>query len=134
MRRSATTIHPQLSRIISETGHYDELFITDAGLPIPAGAERVDLAYRKGEPPFLDVLDTVLAEIVVEGAIMPAEVAAASPHMLAAVRERLEPLGIEVQLIPHADYKRRSRGARAFVRSGEYTPYANVALIAGVDY
>ena len=134
MRRSATTIHPQLSRIISEIGHYDELFVTDAGLPIPVGAERVDLAYRKGEPAFLDVLDTILAEIVIEAAVMPAEVAEASPHMLAAVRERLEPLGIEVELIPHVDYKARSHGARAFVRSGEYTPYANVALIAGVDY
>ena len=51
-----------------------------------------------------------------------------------AVRERLEPFGIDVQLIPHVDYKRRSHGARAVVRSGEYTPYANVALIAGVDY
>lgn len=134
MRKSATTIHPQLSRIISELGHYDELFVTDAGLPIPQDAERVDLAYRKGEPPFLDVLDTILAEIVVEGAVMPAEVAEASPHVLAAVRERLEPFGIDVQLVPHVDYKRRSHGARAFVRSGEYTPYANVALIAGVDY
>ena len=134
MRRSATTIHPQLSRIISEIGHYDELFVTDAGLPIPVGAERVDLAYRKGEPAFLDVLDTILAEIVIEAAVMPAEVAEASPHMLAAVRERLEPLGIEVELIPHVDDKARSRSARAFVRSGEYTPYANVALIAGVDY
>jgi D-ribose pyranase len=134
MRRSATTIHPQLSRIISELGHYDELFVTDAGLPIPAGAERVDLAYRKGEPPFLDVLDTILAEVVIEGAVMPAEVAEASPHMLEAVRERLEPLGIEVELIPHVDYKARSQAARAFVRSGEYTSYANVALIMGVDY
>lgn len=134
MRSSATTIHPQLSRIISELGHFDELYITDAGLPIPVDAERVDLAYRKGEPPFLDVLDTILAEIVIEGAVMPAEVAEASPDMLVAVRERLQPLGIEVELIPHADYKARSRGARAFVRSGEYTAYANIALIAGVDY
>lgn len=134
MRRSTTTIHPQLSRIISELGHYDELFVTDAGLPIPVDAERVDLAYRKGEPPFLDVLDTILAEVVIEGAVMPTEVAEASPHMLTAVQARLEPLGIDVQLIPHVDYKRRSRDARAFVRSGEYTPYANVALIMGVDY
>lgn len=134
MRRSATTIHPQLSRIISELGHYDELFVTDAGLPIPAGAERVDLAFRRGEPPFLDVLDTILAEVVIEGAVMPAEVADASPRMLEAVRERLEPLGIDVELIPHVEYKARSQGARAFVRSGEYTPYANVALIMGVDY
>ncbi|SED80015.1 D-ribose pyranase [Ruania alba] len=134
MRKSRTTIHPQLSRIISELGHTDELFVADAGLPIPPRAERVDLAYRQGQPPFLDVLDVILAEIVIEGAVMPAEVAEVSPQMLRAVQDRLDPHGIEVQLIPHVQYKQRSTGARAFVRTGEYTPYANVALIAGVDY
>ncbi|MBR23021.1 MAG: D-ribose pyranase [Leifsonia sp.] len=134
MRRTETTINPQLSRIISELGHYDELFVTDAGLPIPLGSERVDLAYRKGEPPFLDVLDTILAEVVIEAAVMPAEVAEASPHILEEVRKRLDSLGVELQLIPHVEYKARSQNARAFVRSGEYTPYANVALIMGVDY
>lgn len=134
MRRTPTTINPQLSRILSETGHTDELVVTDAGLPIPPGAERVDLAYRRGQPPFLDVLETVLAEIVVEGAVMPAEVAEASPETLAAVRERLAPFGVDVELVPHVEFKARSHGARAFVRSGEYTSYANVILIAGVDY
>lgn len=134
MRRTPTTINPQLGRILSETGHTDELVVTDAGLPIPPGAERVDLAYRRGQPPFLDVLETVLAEIVVEGAVMPAEVAEASPDTLAAVRERLAPFGVDVELVPHVEFKARSHGARAFVRSGEYTSYANVILIAGVDY
>ncbi|MFC7404312.1 D-ribose pyranase [Georgenia alba] len=132
MRKTPTTIHPQLSRILSELGHTDELFVADAGLPIPSGVERVDLAYRKGAPAFLDVLDVILDEIVVEGAVMPAEVAEASPEMLRAVQDRLAPL--EVVLVPHEQYKRRSHGARAVVRTGEYTSYANVALIAGVDY
>ena len=65
MRRTSTTINPQLSRIISETGHTDLVVVTDAGLPIPPASERVDLAYRPGAPAFLDVLDTVLAELVV---------------------------------------------------------------------
>jgi D-ribose pyranase len=61
-----------------------------------------------------------------------AEVAEISPHVLQALRERLP--GIEIELVPHVEFKSRSREARAFVRSGEFTPYANVILHAGVAY
>lgn len=134
MRSTNTTINPQLSRIISETGHTDLLVVTDAGLPIPAGSERVDLAFRPGDPAFFDVLDTVLAELVVEGAIVSAEVVEKSPHILKGLEDRLTPLGVEIELIPHTEFKLRTHDARAFVRSGEFTPYANVILQAGVAY
>ncbi|MFE7198358.1 D-ribose pyranase [Microbacterium oxydans] len=134
MRKTATTINPALSRVISETGHTDLIVVTDAGLPIPPGSERIDLAYRPGAPAFLDVLDTVLAELVVEGATVSAEVAEQSPEVLEALRERFAGEGFEIELIPHVDFKNLSQGARAFVRSGEFTPYANVILHAGVAY
>ncbi|GHD44530.1 D-ribose pyranase [Mycetocola manganoxydans] len=134
MRSTNTTINPQLSRIISETGHTDLIVVTDAGLPIPPGSDRVDLAYRPGAPAFFDVLDTVLAELVVEGAVVSAEIEDHSPEVLAALRERLDPLGVPITLVPHADFKLRTHDARAFVRSGEFTPYANVILQAGVAY
>ncbi|GAA1221606.1 D-ribose pyranase [Microbacterium maritypicum] len=134
MRKTATTINPALSRVISETGHTDLLVVTDAGLPIPSGSERIDLAYRPGAPAFLDVLDTVLAELVVEGATVSAEVAEKSPEVLAALRERFAGMGFEIELLPHVEFKKLSHGARAFVRSGEFTPYANVILHAGVAY
>lgn len=134
MRSTRTTINPQLSRVVSETGHTDLIVVTDAGLPIPPGAERIDLAYRPGAPAFLDVLDTVLAELVIEGATASAEIEQRSPQVLAALRERLEPLGIAITLVPHQDFKELTQDARAFVRSGEYTPYANVILHAGVAY
>jgi D-ribose pyranase len=134
MRSTNTTINPQLSRIISETGHTDLIVVTDAGLPIPAGSERVDLAYRPGAPAFFDVLDTVLAELVVEGATVSAEVEGHSPEVLQGLRDRLDPLGVPITLIPHAEFKLRTHNARAFVRSGEFTPYANVILQAGVAY
>ncbi|CAH0251137.1 D-ribose pyranase [Microbacterium oxydans] len=134
MRKSATTINPALSRVISETGHTDMLVVTDAGLPIPPGAERIDLAYRPGAPAFLDVLDTVLAELVIEGATVSEEVAAQSPEVLAALRERFAGMDFEITLIPHVEFKSLTHGARAFVRSGEFTPYANVILHAGVAY
>lgn len=134
MRSTNTTINPQLSRVISETGHTDAIVVTDAGLPIPVGSERVDLAYRPGAPAFLDVLDTVLAELVVEGATVSSEIAEKSPEMLAALHERLDPLGVEIVHVPHVEFKERTHAARAFVRSGEFTPYANVILTAGVAY
>ncbi len=134
MRRTPTTINPALSRVISETGHTDLIVVTDAGLPIPPGSERIDLAYRPGAPAFLDVLDTVLAELVVEGATVSAEVAEKSPHMLEALTERFAGMGFEIELVPHVDFKKLTHGARAFVRSGEFTPYANVILHAGVAY
>lgn len=134
MRSTRTTINPALSRVLSETGHTDLIVVTDAGLPIPVGRERIDLAYRPGAPAFLDILDTVLAELVVEGATVSAEVAEVSPGILAALHERFDPRGIEIQLVPHEEFKRLTHGARAFVRSGEFTPYANVILHAGVAY
>ncbi len=134
MRNSNTTIHPQLSRVISETGHTDLIVVTDAGLPIPMGSERVDLGYRVGAPAFLDVLDTVLTELVVEGATVSAEIEQHSPHLLKALHDRFDRLGVAIELVPHVEFKAQTHAARAFVRSGEFTPFANVILHAGVAY
>lgn len=134
MRKNSGTLNSQLSRVFSELGHTDQLVVTDAGLPIPRQVERVDLALAEGIPGFLEVLDQTLAEIVVEGAVAPAEIEQHSPEMLAAIRLRLERAGVELTLVPHVEFKKRSGEARAAVRSGEFTPYANVILTCGVVY
>ena len=134
MRKNDGTLNAQLSRVISETGHTDQLVVTDAGLPIPGQVERVDLAVRAGIPAFLEVLDTVLDEVVVERATVPAEIRDHSPEMLAEIERRLSPLGIAIEFVPHVDFKKQTHQARAAVRSGEFTPYANVILHAGVAY
>ncbi len=134
MRRTSTVINPALSRVIDEAGHTDRIVVADAGLPIPLDAERIDLAYRAGAPGFLDVLDTMLADLVVERATIAAEADAVSPALLAAMRERFGRLGVEIELVPHEEFKQRTHGARAFVRTGEFTPYANVILHCGVAF
>lgn len=132
--RTTGILHPGLSRLIVEAGHTDMIVVTDAGLPIPPECERIDLALRPGQPAFLDVLDAVLAEFVVEGAIVAQETAQANPEVFAALQERLEKLGVEIELVPHDSFKARARSARGFVRTGEFTPFANVILQAGVPY
>jgi len=134
VRRNNATLNAQLSRVISEMGHTDQLVVTDAGLPIPAGVERVDLAVRENLPRFLELLDTVLDELAIEGALISEEIKTHSPEMLEELTARLSARGVTPAFVPHEDFKAATTGARAAVRSGEFTPYANVLLTAGVVY
>jgi D-ribose pyranase len=138
MKRSGI-LHPGLSRAIASLGHGDALVIADAGLPIPPGVERIDLCFAPGKPGFLEVLEAVLGEMEVERAVVAAELATAAPAAFAErLRQRLAALprvgaaGLEV--VPHAELKRLSASARAVVRTGEFTPYANVVLRSGVVF
>ena len=134
MKRTSGIINPQLSRVIAECGHTDAIVVADAGLPIPLGVERIDLAYRAGSPAFLDILDSLLAEFIVERAVISGEMETESPGMLAMVKERLEQFGVSVEAVAHVEFKALTRDARAIVRSGEYTPYSNVMLFSGAPF
>src|SRR2546430_12819142 len=68
--KRGTLLHPELSRVIASLGHGDSLVIADAGLPIPAAVERIDLAFAPGKPAFMDVLEAVLAGMEVEPALL----------------------------------------------------------------
>jgi len=125
-------LNQPLSNVIAGMGHLDELVIADAGLPIPAGPERIDLAVTGGVPGFLSVLRAVLGELEVQSAVVASEMVERSPALYAALREALGDCPIEA--IPHEAFKARTAQARAVVRTGEFTPYANVILIAGVVF
>ncbi len=125
-------LNQPLSTVIAGMGHADQLVIADAGLPIPLTVERIDLAVSAGLPPFLDVLKAVLGEMQVESAIIAQEMQSRSPQMYAAL---LDLLGtIPVTAIPHENFKAQTQAAHAIVRTGEFTPYANVILAAGVVF
>jgi D-ribose pyranase len=125
-------LNQPLSAVIAGMGHMDTLCVADAGLPIPAGPERIDLAVSQNIPAFLEVLDAVLGELQIEGAIIAEEMAQFSPHLYAAVSERLR--SVTVQQVSHEDFKAATAQTHAIARTGEFTPYANVILIAGVVF
>jgi len=117
---------------IAGMGHMDTLCVADAGLPIPATTERIDLAVKQGIPSFLDVLDTILDEMQVESAIIAEEMEGRSPAIYQALVERLA--GIPIQKVSHEAFKTQTKACQAIVRTGEFTPYANVILVAGVVF
>lgn len=132
MKRSPL-LHAELSQVIASMGHGDLLVIGDAGLPIPDGPRRIDLAVTRGVPRFADVLGAVLSELQVERAVIAREACVAdgaqqSPEWCAPL------LPLVVEQVSHAQLKQLCREAKAIVRTGECTPYMNVLLYAGVVF
>jgi D-ribose pyranase len=122
-------INSEISAVIGAMGHTDTLVVVDAGFPIPDSTVRIDMALRPGVPTFLETLETVLEELFVEKIIVAEEIDRYSPQILAGIQKLLP--GVPVEKIPHVEFKRQSGSARAIVRTGEFTPYANVILAAG---
>ncbi|MER3483992.1 MAG: D-ribose pyranase [Meiothermus sp.] len=138
MKRSGI-LHPQLARVLAELGHGDFLVVADAGLPVPINVQRIDLAFAAGKPRFVEVLDAVLGEMEVERVILAAEIRAAAPRVFFdEVWRRLEGLPKVMikghEFVPHEEFKALTHRARAVVRTGEFTPYANVILVSGVVF
>ena len=131
MKRT-TLLHAELSDVIARLGHGDLLVIGDAGLPIPDGPRRIDLAVSANVPRFQDVLAAVLAEMQVEGATIAEEIVSANATVHAELRRQLG--ATPVSTVSHEQFKAATRGARAIVRTGEFSPYANVILRAGVVF
>ncbi|WP_326540198.1 D-ribose pyranase [Pseudorhodoferax sp.] len=131
MKRT-TLLHAELSRVIAGMGHGDLLVIGDAGLPIPAGPLRIDLAVMRGVPRFADVLQAVLSELQVERAVIAQEACTPDGAGMPPWCHPLQPLVPEA--VPHAQFKELCLSAKAMVRTGECTPYMNVLLYAGVAF
>jgi len=63
-----------------------------------------------------------------EKAFVSEEIDEYSPQALLLIQEALG--DVPVVKIPHLDFKGRSRSSRAVIRTGEFTPYANVILVS----
>jgi D-ribose pyranase len=130
--KKTTLLQSDLSYIIATLGHMDTLVIADAGLPIPSGTLRIDLALTQGVPGAVQTLKVVLDEMKVEKVILAEEVKDKNPKFLANVQELLP--DVPVEFVTHSEFKTRTVAAQAVVRTGEFAPYANVILVAGVVF
>ena len=72
----------------------------------------------------------VLAELAVESAVVAKEMTDISPDIYQAIQALLADIPIE--LVSHETFKQQTRLAKAVIRTGEFTPYANIILRAGV--
>jgi len=131
MKKSGVLNQP-LSAVIASMGHTDSLVICDCGLPIPDEPERIDLALTRGLPGFIETLRVILQELQVEYAAIAQETVDKSSELYSAIKDILG--AIPISLISHDELKQQSGSAKAIVRTGEATPYANIILYSGVIF
>lgn len=110
----------------------DTIVICDSGLPIPAHVKRIDLALKQGVPSFIETIETVLTEICVEKAYVAQEMEKVSLGIKQELAEKLA--GIDMQFLSDEEFKVLTHKAKAIIRTGEFTPYANVISQAGVIF
>ena len=125
-------INSQLLSIISETGHTDTICISDAGLPAPKGVERVNLAWKKNEPGWLDVCKIIYENMIVEKIFLAEEMADRNREMYEQFKAFFG--GTKIELIPHEELKKNSRNCRAIIRTGEFSSFCNCIFVAGVNF
>lgn len=127
-------LNSEISYVIAKLGHFDTLTIGDAGLPIPDGVQRIDLAVKLGLPGFIEVLETVLSEMKIQKATIAEEIVEINPELYAYMKTRIAQEGAELVLVPHEELKRQSASSKAVIRTGECKAYANVILESNVTF
>lgn len=130
--KKTKVINSDISRVISQMGHFDKLSIGDAGMPVPMKTEKIDLAITNGLPSFMAVLENVLEELAVQRIFLAEEIKSENPEMLKKIQARLPETPIT--FIPHSEMKTELNQVQAFIRTGEMTPYANILLESGVVF
>jgi D-ribose pyranase len=74
----------------------------------------------------------LIEELQVEEVYVAEEAVEAMPTRLEDLAAAVP--GSRVMAVPHSVFKEMAASARAIVRTGDFTPYANVMLVSGVVY
>ncbi|MDW8844883.1 D-ribose pyranase [Erwinia sp. MMLR14_017] len=138
--KKGTLLNSEISSLVSRLGHTDSVVVGDAGLPIPAGPQRIDLALTQGIPSFMQVVKSVTEEMQVESAIIAEEIKTHNPQLHSELLALLDLLQqhqgntLSIQYVTHQQFKQQTQRSQAVIRSGECSPFANIILCAGVTF
>ena len=122
--------HAELVQLLVSLRHHETIVVADAGLPVPTHVPTIELAWSRGNPRFLPVVTAIAAELVIDSATIASE--ATDDELLSGLDAALP--DVPIKRISHDALKDACQSARAVVRTGEDTPFANVILHAGVPF
>jgi D-ribose pyranase len=125
-------INSDITKVLIDLGHMDQICIGDAGLPVPTGVDKIDLALSKGFPSFLSVLRLVLDDMWIEKVYLAQEIKENNPVVLEEIKKMVPESMIE--WCTHSEFKQMTKNSKAVIRTGEMTPYANIILQSNVHF
>lgn len=134
MQNGSILFNQRLSAVVTGLRFGEIIVVADAGLPVPAGVETLDLALTTGVPSVRDVLRVLKAELVIDEVIMAEEATKINPSVTASVDELFGSAGTKVRAIPHDDIEALLPKVKLIVQTGETTPYGNVLVAGGLDF
>ena len=124
-------LNSDIAKVLTDLGHTDKIAIGDAGLPIPDGVKKIDLAIALSDPSFIKVLKVVLGDMKVEEVVLAEEIKEQNASQLKAIEAEL----VEeerITYVSHEEFKQQLKDVKAVIRTGEATPYSNIILQSGV--
>ena len=80
----------------------------------------------------MDVVELVAEHMQIERATIASEINSYNPQVQQQLKANLTEVSFSE--VSHEEFKRISHAAKAIIRTGEATPYANVILHAGVIF
>ena len=92
--------------------------------------EVIDIALREGVPTVLEVLEELRKVHSVEKIVMANETRDHSPTHFKKASQAFGK-GVEVEAVPHTEFKQRSHQAKTIIRTGDFTAWGNVMLVSG---
>ena len=141
-------LHNELAELIARMGHGDMLVLADRGFPFPRHEYTtcIDLSIGRDLPRVVDVLKVVLQELEIERVVVANETKTVSSkthqefeQVIFGIDNKGDP--IVEENIPHSEFKDlvlngalERKEVKGFVRCSEFTPYANIILVSGVDF
>lgn len=132
MMKKKGILNSHISDVLSRMGHTDTIVIADCGLPIPDETMRIDLSLKIGTPSFLETLQAVLDDIEIEKVTLANEIMENNHKINKEITKLAN--GVPIKYITHEELKDLTKKAKAVIRTGEATPYANIILHAGVIF
>ena len=137
-------LNSDLLKLIASAGHGDLIVVTDRGFPLPSCGSEVniiDLGIAPGLPSFMDIVSLLTDELKIERIIHAEESLEKCPDVVSGLKKIFEP-DLPCRVVPHKRLKQAAISGNdqelgrviGFIRTGEFTPYANVMLGCGVMF
>ena len=127
-------LNRKLNDALSSLGHGDTIIITDAGFPLPYDAQpgtlSVDLAITQDLPDIPTILKLINDEIIYEECYVATNQKDYNPRLYEAVCGIVKRCAVSP--IEHEKIMEMGKHAKVIVRTGNFSPWGNVALVSGV--
>ena len=123
-------LNSHIAKVLTDLGHTDMICISDCGLPVPEGVQKIDLALEFGVPSFEQVVSLITKHMKIEAIHIAKEMKDFNPKGHAFLESTFPCADFEWITTSHDAFKEATKQCKCIIRTGEASPYANIILRA----